>query len=497
MSNAVTNNILSISTNTSNITALSSSVTTSISTNASDIINLSNSKQDTITEDTELHINQLIVSEYRQFRTNGIIDSSTVPQFTVMTDGFGDALMSIIGARSNLTTHPSSLLFFRNFDIGNNTTNVMGAIGGQVIDRDNNYGGLVFHAFSDGVNSRDPCLTMSRNGNWNFGTTYQDNYKVQIDGSLNVTDNIYINGSSEALNTTVSNNSSSITSLQSSKQDKLDAGTNITIDENNFISATISDTTYTAGDGLSLSGTEFSINSTISKNISIKSDSMPQLIVETSSNNGKDASIIIRGSRSGTTTKQQAQLIFQNHDNDLNDNNKIGQISGVIHDNDNNYGGLHFHNFPTGGIGNTIATSATMSYLGNWNFGDSYQDNYKVQIDGSLNVTDDVHVGGTITSDSDIKIKTNIKRLTNNLDKIDKINGYSYTKIKSNNKDIGVIAQEVEKEYPELVYEKNDIKSVNYDGFIGILLECIKELKEENKIIKNKLEQIEKNKILY
>ena len=166
------------------------------------------------------------------------------------------------------------------------------------------------------------------------------------------------------------------------------------------------------------------------------------------------------------------------------------EIAGVVQNAYLNIGGLQFYNYSDG---STRTSAGTMNYNGNWNFGDSgFQDTYKVQVDGDLNVTEDVHVGGTITSDSDIKIKTNIKRLTNNLDKIDKINGYSYTKIKSNNKDIGVIAQEVEKEYPELVYEKNDIKSVNYDGFIGILLECIKELKEENKIIKNKLEQIEK-----
>ena len=44
------------------------------------------------------------------------------------------------------------------------------------------------------------------------------------------------------------------------KQDKLTAGSNITIDANNKISAT--DTTYTAGTGLDLSGTEFSVDTT-------------------------------------------------------------------------------------------------------------------------------------------------------------------------------------------------------------------------------------------
>ena len=142
-----------------------------------------------------LTVDELIVRRYRQFPITGTINTSTVQQFTVMTNGFGDALMSIIGSRSGTTTHPSSVLFFRNQDSDNSTTNVMGAIGGQVSNDTNNYGGLVFHAFSDGVNSSDPCLTMSRNGNWNFGTTYQDDYTVHVDGTMRVDGLLYFSNS--------------------------------------------------------------------------------------------------------------------------------------------------------------------------------------------------------------------------------------------------------------------------------------------------------------
>ena len=41
-----------------------------------------------------------------------------------------------------------------------------------------------------------------------------------------------------------------------------------------------------------------------------------------------------------------------------------------------------------------------------------------------------------------------------------------------------MIAQDVEKVFPELV-NQTDPKSVNYDGLIGLLIEAVKELKEE------------------
>jgi hypothetical protein len=48
---------------------------------------------------------------------------------------------------------------------------------------------------------------------------------------------------------------------------------------------------------------------------------------------------------------------------------------------------------------------------------------------------------------------------------------------------IGLIAQEVETIYPEIVENNNNIKSINYQSIIAILVECVKELKcEINKL---------------
>jgi hypothetical protein len=52
---------------------------------------------------------------------------------------------------------------------------------------------------------------------------------------------------------------------------------------------------------------------------------------------------------------------------------------------------------------------------------------------------------------------------------------------------LGLIAQEVEINYPEIVFEKNDIKSINYSSFIAVLLECIKELNTKIENLENKI----------
>ena len=63
-----------------------------------------------------------------------------------------------------------------------------------------------------------------------------------------------------------------------------------------------------------------------------------------------------------------------------------------------------------------------------------------------------------------------------------KINGYIYT---LNNKEtIGLISQEIEKDFPQAVEEKGDYLTLNYQGFSAVLVEAIKELKHEIEEIK-------------
>jgi hypothetical protein len=108
-----------------------------------------------------------------------------------------------------------------------------------------------------------------------------------------------------------------------------------------------------------------------------------------------------------------------------------------------------------------------------------------------LHVVGDTYISGILTatdinSASDIRLKTNIKPFENTLEKIVHINGVSFNWIDSNAKSGGIIAQDVEKVFPELVND-GDHKTVNYNGLVGVLVESIKELKQEVEYLKSRL----------
>lgn len=81
---------------------------------------------------------------------------------------------------------------------------------------------------------------------------------------------------------------------------------------------------------------------------------------------------------------------------------------------------------------------------------------------------------------SDAKFKDNIVTLENALDNVLKLRGVSYTWKNGGARDIGVVAQEVEKIYPEAVNTAaNGDKSVDYGHLVGPLIEAIKSQQTE------------------
>lgn len=112
---------------------------------------------------------------------------------------------------------------------------------------------------------------------------------------------------------------------------------------------------------------------------------------------------------------------------------------------------------------------------------------------------------GTLSC-SDVRYKKNIVEIPSVLDKLNKISGVYYdwdTENFSNmdfsdDRQVGVIAQELEAVFPELVKTKDDgYKVVAYDKLAPIVLQAVKEqqeiideLKAENEIIKNQIADI-------
>lgn len=109
-----------------------------------------------------------------------------------------------------------------------------------------------------------------------------------------------------------------------------------------------------------------------------------------------------------------------------------------------------------------------------------------LHIDGNITYT------GTVTDISDRRLKTDIESLVKHgsmLDRINAIDTYSFRMKDSadTQKEFGVMAQELEEVFPELVRTATDeigTKSVNYMGLIAPLIEATKELSSQNAALK-------------
>lgn len=89
-------------------------------------------------------------------------------------------------------------------------------------------------------------------------------------------------------------------------------------------------------------------------------------------------------------------------------------------------------------------------------------------------------------STSDERIKENIEIFDNALETINSLRGVNFIWKNSQEPSIGVIAQELQQVLPQLVKD-GEIKSVNYNGLIGVLIEAVKELSAEVKELKTQL----------
>lgn len=117
-----------------------------------------------------------------------------------------------------------------------------------------------------------------------------------------------------------------------------------------------------------------------------------------------------------------------------------------------------------------------------------------VRINGNLCYT------GTIGTCSDINFKRNVKPISNALIKIMKLNGIKHewkhdefpSMIWKQGEEFGVIAQEVNELFPELVNEDKDgYLYVDYAKLTPILIEAIKEQQEQISILQEKVNLID------
>lgn len=114
--------------------------------------------------------------------------------------------------------------------------------------------------------------------------------------------------------------------------------------------------------------------------------------------------------------------------------------------------------------------------------------------DNGLKVQGDIIAFSTSVS-SDAKLKENIENVDNALDKVSQLNGVEFDWKDGRGKSAGVIAQDVEKVLPQAVrdtedFEGEEYKAVEYNQLSALMIEAIKELKEENKELRSMIEEL-------
>jgi hypothetical protein len=146
-------------------------------------------------------------------------------------------------------------------------------------------------------------------------------------------------------------------------------------------------------------------------------------------------------------------------------------------------------------LGSTVTTSATefstentAFVIGNGTPLENRSDALTVLFDGTTTIAGDLSIN------SDARLKANIISLGSTLAKLLQIDGKTYTMKKDENKKqkIGVLAQDIEKVFPELVSESNGVKSVNYQGLVPVLINALKEQDSKMNAQEARIERLEK-----
>ena len=122
--------------------------------------------------------------------------------------------------------------------------------------------------------------------------------------------------------------------------------------------------------------------------------------------------------------------------------------------------------------------------LGPWN----NPDFYITQNQGNAYIKGTLTVNSTITENSSIRYKTNIETIKYGLDKVLQLRGVTYDKKDTGIRELGLIAEEVNKILPDIVIknEEGEPDSVSYGRLTAVLIEAVKDLQAQINELKAK-----------
>jgi hypothetical protein len=107
-------------------------------------------------------------------------------------------------------------------------------------------------------------------------------------------------------------------------------------------------------------------------------------------------------------------------------------------------------------------------------------------LDGAGNLT----ASGNVTAYSDAKLKKDLVVIPDALAKVLKLTGYTYTRIDTEERQTGLIAQDVQAVLPEAVGERDGTLNLAYGNLAGLFAEAIKELVGELSAARQEIAQL-------
>jgi hypothetical protein len=144
---------------------------------------------------------------------------------------------------------------------------------------------------------------------------------------------------------------------------------------------------------------------------------------------------------------------------------------------------------PTIAIGQAVATTSEVQFA-KLGVGGAHDATYELKVTGDIGATGDI----VAYISSDERLKDNIELIYNPIEKVKQLRGVTWnwndlaSEAAKQSPNVGVIAQDVEKVLPMLVFDReNGYKGVDYSKLIGLLIEVVKEQQQQIEDIRIRL----------
>jgi len=361
--------------------------------------------------------------------------------------------------------------------------------GSLVIGRYNSSGSSVTGS-ATAFSTANTAFVIGNGADGVFGPIGSDAFKVMFNGDTYVSSSLYLGGTKITSTAAELNLLDGATSLGTGILSPVIEGSNTgvrlstAVADNygdigsNAVDLSYSDSANTINGATGESSTAMGWGTTASATAStaMGASTTASGIASTAMGGGTTASGFFSTAMGGETTASGSSSTAMGGGTKASGSNSTAMGSGTIA---SDFGSLVIGQYNSSGSTATSAdsfsTANTAFVIGNGTYGNT-SDAFKVMFNGDTTVGNDLTVEGDVVVSSDARLKANIVSLGATLAKLLLIDGKSYTMKKDGKQKIGVLAQDIQKVFPELVStDDRDMLAVNYQGLVPVLINALKE----------------------